>query len=96
MQHDQNFDGVYDVQHQKKLSRAISLIENQSPGYEEILSALKPGNTPVIGITGPPGAGKSTLTNALLKEMVDQQKKVAELCVDPSPPFNLGALPGVS
>lgn len=94
MQHDQNFDGVYDVQHQKKLSRAISLIENQSPGYEEILSALKPGNTPVIGITGPPGAGKSTLTNALLKEMVDQQKKVAVLCVDPSSPFNLGALLG--
>ena len=71
------FDGNDVVQHQKKLSRAISLIENQSPGYEEILSSLQPKNVPVIGITGPPGAGKSTLTNALLKEMVDQQKAVA-------------------
>ena len=88
------FDGNDVVQHQKKLSRAISLIENQSPGYEEILSSLQPKNVPVIGITGPPGAGKSTLTNALLKEMVDQQKAVAVLCVDPSSPFNLGSLLG--
>jgi len=93
--HDYNiFEGNDVVQHQKKLSRAISLIENQSPGYEEILSSLQPKNVPVIGITGPPGAGKSTLTNALLKEMVDRQKTVAVLCVDPSSPFNLGSLLG--
>ena len=93
--HDYNiFDENDVVQHQKKLSRAISLIENQSPGYEEILCSLQPKNIPVIGITGPPGAGKSTLTNALLKEMVDRQKKVAVICVDPSSPFNLGSLLG--
>lgn len=94
MQNHKNLDAFHTVQHQKKLSRAISLIENQSPGYEEILSNLQPNQTPVIGITGPPGAGKSTLTNALLKEMVEQHKKVAVLCIDPSSPFNLGALLG--
>jgi LAO/AO transport system kinase len=78
----------------KTLARCISLIENESSGYEELLQQLPPSSTPIIGITGPPGAGKSTLVDALIAQLVMQQKKVAVLCVDPSSPFNLGALLG--
>ncbi len=76
------------------LARCISFIENEVAGYNDFLKQLQTTNTPVIGITGPPGAGKSTLVDALIKQMVLQQKKVAVLCVDPSSPFNLGALLG--
>ncbi|MFT3909839.1 MAG: methylmalonyl Co-A mutase-associated GTPase MeaB [Ferruginibacter sp.] len=78
----------------KSLARCISLIENETPGYEELLESLTHSEKPVIGITGPPGAGKSTLTDALIGLLVTQQKRVAVLCVDPSSPFNLGALLG--
>ena len=78
----------------KALARCISLVENEVDGYEEILQLLPPSATPVIGITGPPGAGKSTLVDALIEVMVNQGKKVGILCVDPSSPFNLGALLG--
>lgn len=78
----------------KTLARCISLIENEVAGYEELLEQLPPSSTPIIGITGPPGAGKSTLVDALIAQLVAQQKRVAILCVDPSSPFNLGALLG--
>jgi LAO/AO transport system kinase len=78
----------------KSIARGISLIENETAGYEELLESLKTLPVPVIGITGPPGAGKSTLTDALIELLVQRQKKVAILCVDPSSPFNLGALLG--
>jgi LAO/AO transport system kinase len=78
----------------KALARAISLIENEYEGYFEFLQSLKNLNTQVIGITGPPGAGKSTLTDALIEHIVLQNKKVAVLCIDPSSPFNQGALLG--
>jgi LAO/AO transport system kinase len=78
----------------KSLARCISLIENEVPGYESFLQSLPHSTTPVIGITGPPGAGKSTLVDALIEQMVNHEKKVAVLCVDPSSPFNLGALLG--
>jgi LAO/AO transport system kinase len=48
----------------------------------------------IIGITGPPGAGKSTLVDALIGDLVNNKNKVAVLCIDPSSPFNLGALLG--
>lgn len=76
------------------LARCISLIENEVNGYEELLESLPQSNTPVIGITGPPGAGKSTMTDALIGLMTEQQKKVAVICVDPSSPFTRGALLG--
>ncbi len=78
----------------KTLARCISIIENEVPGYESLLEQLPHSNTPVIGITGPPGAGKSTLVDALTSVLVADNKKVGVLCVDPSSPFNLGALLG--
>ncbi|HQR92359.1 MAG TPA: methylmalonyl Co-A mutase-associated GTPase MeaB [Sediminibacterium sp.] len=78
----------------KSLARAISLIENEVAGYQDFLQKLPVGKTPVTGITGPPGAGKSTLVDALIGAWVAEGKKVAVLCVDPSSPFHLGALLG--
>ncbi|RYY18841.1 MAG: methylmalonyl Co-A mutase-associated GTPase MeaB, partial [Chitinophagaceae bacterium] len=79
----------------KSLARAISLIENEVPGSEKMLEAMMPDESiRITGITGPPGAGKSTLVDALIESFVNAGKKVAVLCVDPSSPFNLGALLG--
>ena len=78
----------------KSLARAISLIENEAPGFEGLLLNLKPSPAKIIGITGAPGSGKSSLTDALIGEMIAKEKKVAVICVDPSSPFNKGALLG--
>jgi LAO/AO transport system kinase len=77
------------------LARTISFVENEQEGFEDLLQSLPyNGSTKIIGITGPPGAGKSTLVDALIGELVTNDKKIAVLCVDPSSPFNLGALLG--
>lgn len=78
----------------RALARAISIVENEVPGFDQILLTLPAGNAPITGITGPPGAGKSTLVDALIETYMQQEKKIAVLCVDPSSPFNLGALLG--
>lgn len=78
----------------KSLARCISLVENEAAGFENFLESLVIPDVPVIGITGPPGAGKSTLTDALIGILVNQKKKVGVLCIDPSSPFNMGALLG--
>lgn len=78
----------------KTLARTISLVENEYAGYEDLLQLLPAGSAKIIGITGPPGAGKSTLVDSLLGLLVKSGKKVGVLCIDPSSPFNLGAVLG--
>lgn len=78
----------------KALARSISLVENEVEGYEQFLGQLHVGHAAVTGITGPPGAGKSTLVDALIQQWVAAGKKVGVLCIDPSSPFNLGAVLG--
>ncbi len=79
----------------RALARSISLIENAVPGYQVLLESIEPSpDIKIIGITGPPGAGKSTLVDAMISSLVGDGKRVAILCVDPSSPFNLGALLG--
>ncbi len=80
------------------LARAISLVENQRDGFERVLAALHrkigKGSTHRIGITGPPGAGKSTLTEQLVRAYRERGLKVAVIAVDPTSPFTGGALLG--
>ncbi len=80
------------------LARAISLVENQHDGFERVLSGLhgKIGkrHTQRIGITGPPGAGKSTITEQLVRAYRQRDLKVAVIAVDPTSPFTGGALLG--
>ena len=79
----------------KSLARAISIIENEAKGYKELLLSLDQNQeTKIIGITGAPGVGKSTLTDALISALINEGKKIGVLCIDPSSPFNLGALLG--
>jgi LAO/AO transport system kinase len=78
----------------KSLARCISLIENEVEGADDFLEQLPASTTPVIGITGTPGAGKSTLVDGLIGHWIAAGKKVGVLCVDPSSPFNFGALLG--
>lgn len=77
------------------IARAITMVENMLDGSEVLLQHLSAQkDTKVVGITGPPGAGKSTLVNALLHYWMKQNKRIAVIAVDPSSPFNLGALLG--
>ena len=78
----------------KSLARGISWVENEVAGYQNLLQITPTHKCAVTGITGPPGAGKSTLVDALIANWVAAGKKVGVLCVDPSSPFNLGALLG--
>jgi LAO/AO transport system kinase len=79
----------------KTLAKMISLVENNEKGCTELLRQINANpNTKIIGITGPPGAGKSTLVNALLKIGVEKKFRIAVLSIDPSSPFNFGALLG--
>ncbi|HVS91960.1 MAG TPA: methylmalonyl Co-A mutase-associated GTPase MeaB [Mucilaginibacter sp.] len=79
----------------RMLARALTIVENDLPGSADLLKGLHfKKNVPVIGITGPPGAGKSTLVNALISELASDNNKVAVLAVDPTSPFNFGSLLG--
>lgn len=77
-------------------ARLISKIENESEGYLELLKDLykHTGNGYVIGITGPPGAGKSTMTDKLVKALRKEGKKVGVIAIDPTSPFSHGAILG--
>ncbi len=76
------------------LAKTISKIENKIDGTDVLLESLVPGKAPIIGITGPPGAGKSTLIAAMIGYWVNNGKKVAVLSVDPSSPYHHGAILG--
>ena len=78
----------------RKLARALTLVENDLAGSADLLKELRPSGIPVIGITGPPGAGKSTLVNAMINHLSSQGKSIAVLAIDPTSPFNLGSLLG--
>jgi LAO/AO transport system kinase len=80
----------------RALARAISLIENGDPLAYEVVRAVYPetGRSYVIGMTGPPGVGKSSLLSALLRLVRGQGRSVGVISVDPSSPFTAGALLG--
>lgn len=78
----------------RALARAISFIENGVSDFADLLASCPPADIPVIGITGPPGVGKSTLVDALIGHYVAERKRVAILCVDPSSSLYYGALLG--
>lgn len=79
----------------KTVARALTIVENDLAGAEELLKGLTfPKKAPIIGITGPPGAGKSTLVNALISNLISDGSKVAVLAIDPTSPFNFGSLLG--
>ena len=80
----------------KNIAKIISLIENNSDQKKSILSDLysKTGKAHRIGITGPPGAGKSSLINNLILNLRVQDKMVAVICIDPTSPFSGGAILG--
>jgi LAO/AO transport system kinase len=80
----------------RAVARLVSMVEDGSPQLREVMVALTPhaGRAQVVGITGSPGVGKSTITNGLVTELRKADKRVGVLAVDPSSPFSGGALLG--
>lgn len=78
---------------QLHIARALSWVENRHSASRDLLKQMR-GSAHVVGITGPPGAGKSTLVNSLVHELKNSGKQIAILAVDPSSAFNFGSLLG--
>src|SRR5690606_30940721 len=88
--------GDFDARQPAALARAVSIEENHRDGFDTLLGVLHPrlGRARPIGMTGPPGAGKSTLTAALTEAYRAQRLTVGIVAVDPTSPFTGGALLG--
>ena len=80
----------------RSLARAISMIENGDPEGAELVREVYPrtGSARIVGLTGPPGVGKSTLIGALVRDLRGSDRRVGVLSIDPSSPFTRGALLG--
>jgi LAO/AO transport system kinase len=80
----------------RTLARAISVVENRAPGWSDLLKALFPhsGKARVLGLTGPPGAGKSTLVDQLARRYRKDKRTVGIIAVDPTSPYTGGAILG--
>ena len=80
----------------RAIARAISLIEDEAPEGADLVGRIftHSGRAYLIGVTGPPGAGKSTLVDKLIGELRQSGKTVGVLCVDPTSPFSGGAILG--
>ncbi len=80
----------------RAVAKLISLVENAGPELRDVAAALAPhtGRAHVVGLTGPPGVGKSTTTSALVGALRARERRVGVLAVDPSSPFSGGALLG--
>jgi LAO/AO transport system kinase len=78
----------------REIARLLTIVENDLTGYQELLKSLSVERTPVIGITGPPGAGKSTLVTGLVNELLRDDVRIAVLAVDPTSAFSFGSLLG--
>lgn len=95
MQIETLIDGIRERKY-RALAQAISLVERDDPRVELLLAELYPltGGARIIGITGSPGAGKSTLVDALARYFRKRHKRVGIICVDPTSPFTGGAILG--
>ena len=95
MEKNQLIEGVL-LSEPRSIARAITLVESNSKGSSELMKSIYPhtGNALVIGITGSPGAGKSSLVDKLAVFYRDRGEKVGILCIDPSSPFSGGAILG--
>lgn len=80
----------------RALGRLITRVENREPGWQDAMKALYPrtGTARIVGITGPPGAGKSSLTNRIAAILLERGRRVGIIAVDPTSPFSGGALLG--
>jgi LAO/AO transport system kinase len=80
----------------RSLARAISIVENRSPGWSDLLKTLFPetGHARILGLTGAPGAGKSTLVDQLAKHYRKENRTVGIIAVDPTSPYTGGAILG--
>jgi LAO/AO transport system kinase len=95
----QSFDALvadFEAGKSAALARAVSIVENHRAGYDELMTRLHPqiGRAQRLGITGPPGAGKSSVTNLIVQSLRQEGHTVGVIAVDPTSPFTGGALLG--
>jgi len=95
----QSFDALvadFEAGKSAALARAVSIVENHRAGYDELMTRLHPqiGRAQRLGITGPPGAGKSTVTNLIVQSLRQEGHTAGVIAVDPTSPFTGGALLG--